>query len=452
MFEMLTGSRPFEGGTSMEVMNAVLNNATPPIRKSRPDLPDALAAVVDRALQKDPAQRFASAAEMAAAIHACHAPPTVTMAVRDDTGALLRAVRRPMVAVPAVVIVGLLGYAGVTTLTTLSHQRWAREQAIPEINRLLQADEYDKAYAIAQEADRYEDPVLAGLFPQITAPPMFSVQGTGTRVSEKPYKAADAAWQLLEGPLEKVRLPRGTYRWRVETNGGTTIEFARNVGDVNIGTAPFEKITPPAKGAIDDAMVPIGASMAPVDISGFATEDSVLLDQFSIGRHEVTNREFKEFVAAGGYTKPDYWKHDIVQNGRKLAFEDAMALFHDTSGKPGPATWELGDFPAGQGDFPVSGVSWYKAAAYAEFRGASLPTIYHWARAALAFTRGAANPRSIVDAGNFGGKAPVAVESTGSLGPFGTYDMAGNVREWCVNQSGDNRWILGGAFNDHSYI
>ena len=58
MFEMLTGSRPFEGATSMEVMNAVLNNATPPIRKSRPDVPDSLAAVVDRALQKDPAQRF----------------------------------------------------------------------------------------------------------------------------------------------------------------------------------------------------------------------------------------------------------------------------------------------------------------------------------------------------------------------------------------------------------
>ena len=61
---------------------------------------------------------------------------------------------------------------------------------------------------------------------------------------------------------------------------------------------------------------------------------------------------------AGGYTNRTYWKSDIIQNGRALAFEDAMALFHDTSGKPGPATWELGDFPAGQGDFPVAGVSW----------------------------------------------------------------------------------------------
>ena len=83
-----------------------------------------------------------------------------------------------------------------------------------------------KVYVIAQDADRYipQDPVLAGLFPQITAQPMFSVEGRGTRVSARPYKAADAAWQLLDGPLEKVRLPRSTYRWRVETDGGTTIE------------------------------------------------------------------------------------------------------------------------------------------------------------------------------------------------------------------------------------
>jgi len=453
MFEMLTGRRPFEGATSMEVMNAVLHSPTPALRKSRSDVPEDLAAIVDRALQKNPAQRIGSAAEMAAALNALHAQPTVTMAVRDDTSALLRAVRRPIVAVPAVLVIALLGYASVTTLTTMSRARWAREEAIPEINRLLQADEYEKAYALAQEADRYipSDPVLANLRPQITAEPTFTTTTPGARVYVKPYASPKAEWRLLDGPLDKVQLPRGTYRWRIDADGAMPVEFARNVGPLPLGAAP-EKITSPIKGAATSDMVPVGPSLAPVDITGFATEDGVLLAAFEIDRHEVTNRQFKEFVTAGGYTKREYWKHDIVQDGRKLSFEEAMALFHDTSGKPGPATWELGDFPAGQAAYPVSGVSWFEAEAYAAFRGASLPTLYHWARAALAFTRSAPIRGMIVDASNFNGKAPMAVESSGSLGPYGTYDMAGNVREWCVNQSGENHWILGGAFDDHPYM
>ena len=59
-----------------------------------------------------------------------------------------------------------------------------------------------------------------------------------------------------------------------------------------------------------------------------------------------------------------------------------MALFKDSTGRPGPATWVAGEYPAGQDDYPVTGVSWFEAAAYAEFAGKQLPTIYHWLVAA----------------------------------------------------------------------
>jgi eukaryotic-like serine/threonine-protein kinase len=60
-----------------------------------------------------------------------------------------------------------------------------------------------------------------------------------------------------------------------------------------------------------------------------------------------------------------------------------MKVFVDRTGRPGPSTWELSNYPEGRDDYPVSGISWYEAAAYARFRGKTLPTIYHWARAAF---------------------------------------------------------------------
>ena len=99
-------------------------------------------------------------------------------------------------------------------------------------------------------------------------------------------------------------------------------------------------------------------------------------------RYEVTNRQFKAFVDGGGYGKREYWKQPFVGTGREISWEEAQAQFRDATGRPGPASWELGSFPEGREDFPVDGVSWYEAAAYAEFAGKSLPTVYHWYRAA----------------------------------------------------------------------
>lgn len=111
------------------------------------------------------------------------------------------------------------------------------------------------------------------------------------------------------------------------------------------------------------------------------------------------------------------------------------------------ATWELGSYPDGQGDFPVGGVSWYEAAAYCESVGKSLPTVYHWYKAA-----GLGIASDILRFSNFDGKGPSAVGSHQGLGPYGTYDMAGNIKEWTWNETGSKRYILGGAWNESKYM
>ncbi len=80
--------------------------------------------------------------------------------------------------------------------------------------------------------------------------------------------------------------------------------------------------------------------------------------------------------------KRELWPNTMTHDGKALTWEDAMPLFVDRTGLPGPREWSNQNFPDGKADHPVTGVSWYEAAAYAKFRGKQLPTVFEWERAA----------------------------------------------------------------------
>jgi ergothioneine biosynthesis protein EgtB len=101
----------------------------------------------------------------------------------------------------------------------------------------------------------------------------------------------------------------------------------------------------------------------------------VLLDEFEISSPLVTNREWCEFIDAGGYNDPLLWHSEGWDwvNGEMVTAplywqkRDAGWQHYTLAG--------LRDLPL---DAPVCHISWYEASAYAEWRGMRLPTEFEW--------------------------------------------------------------------------
>ncbi len=436
LYELLCGVRPFKGTSMATLLSAILRDAPSLPRSLRPDTPPDLERVVHRCLEKDPAKRYASGGELCPDLARCE-----ERLIASTQG--LRGIwRRP--AVRAAVLTLSLAVASAATWLWArgSRTRWARGTALPEIARLTDAGDYYGAFHLALEAERYlpSDAGLRRMLERVTLPVAIVTKPEGAGVFVKGYSSPDAPWTLLgQSPLPEARVPYTAMRWKISKDGFETFEGAP------FGDIPFGEL------ASGFALEPVGSrpsGMVRVPGGPFKRRDlpAVELRDYWLDRYEVTNKQFKEFVDRRGYEKREYWTPPFLDKARPLSWEQATALFRDATGRPGPATWQLGSYPEGHDEFPVGGVSWYEAAAYCAFAGKTLPTIYHWYKAA-AQRQGS----EILGLSNFGPQGPARVGSHPGLGAYGTYDMAGNVREWAWNETGGKRYALGGAWGEPAY-
>ncbi|WP_455210924.1 ergothioneine biosynthesis protein EgtB [Kaarinaea lacus] len=156
------------------------------------------------------------------------------------------------------------------------------------------------------------------------------------------------------------------------------------------------------------------------DADGFAYDNEsprhkVYLNDYYLASRPITNGEFMEFISDGGYERPDYWLSDAWQIIRQQHWQ-APLYWERRNGQWWTMTLS-GMLPVDK-YAPVCHVSYYEAAAYAQWAGARLPTEAEWENAA------AEQPVQ----GNFRNQQllqPAAAASDGSL-----KQMFGDVWEW----------------------
>ena len=145
----------------------------------------------------------------------------------------------------------------------------------------------------------------------------------------------------------------------------------------------------------------------------------VYVDAFYMDETEVTNVQYKEFLLEN----PQWQKGRV---NAKFADDYYLRL------------WNGNNYPNGNGNHPVVWVSWYAAMAYAEWADKRLPTEAEWEYAARGGLKGKKYPNGNTIAARDANFWPNVKDTTPvSKYPdngYKLYDMAGNVREWCLDE------------------
>jgi class 3 adenylate cyclase/pimeloyl-ACP methyl ester carboxylesterase len=369
--------------------------------------------------------------------------------------------KRKLAVIPTLTVFLIVIASAIFIVSNFNRKRQVAEAegSLKVIESLVEENwrDFSEAYYLAKEVEKVipDNEELQEYISRSSVRINITSDPVGADVYVKLYQNPEAEWQYIGiTPLDSVEMPVAALRWKMEKEGFFPLEAAAltvQFGDFSsrsqllVGQDLHRYLQP-------ESLVPSGMVMVPGASMPYGNVPNFYIDQY-----EVTNQEYAHFLRQGGYKNSQYWsamKNIMSDSGR---WQEVVATLTDSTGNPGPSTWKNGTYPVGQENYPVSGINWYEAAAYANFVGKELPTNDHWSLAQGVNTTIVAlyqlgGNAIFAPFSNFHNQHPVEVGSMKGITPFGAQDMGGNVREWCWNETKQGRIIRGGAWNDNPYM
>jgi formylglycine-generating enzyme required for sulfatase activity len=397
LYEMASGRPPYEGESAMTVMLKQVNEPIPDIRQQVADVPQGLVDIIDKAMAKDPAKRFQSAAQLAAALRSMVNNPNrpLNLAAAEPSAT--------MTETPA------------TLLQTGAEPRPRGAGDAPRTPPLAPTQ------GAAQGSSSRLVLLLGGVLVLILC---LALGGTGLFVAARvlfpaasPTPSAGrptaAPTAVVQQTLVVTVVP-GTAIVQPTARPTAAPTSAPTAAPTQGPTAPPSPTPLPQPSA---PPLPVGMVLArggTFNMGSTAFGDTqpvhpVTLDAFYIDQFEVVNDLYHQCVTAGACTDPGIRSSDT----RQRYYDD-------------PAF----------GSFPVDHVTWQQAADFCKWQQKRLPTEAEWEYAATG-----GDGRAYPWGNSFDpGLVPANADDTQAVGsfpknasPFGAEDMAGNVLEWVAD-------------------
>jgi eukaryotic-like serine/threonine-protein kinase len=489
-FEMLTGQPPFQGNFDQAIIYSILHEKPKSLNKINPDVPDELEKIIFACLEKDKKKRIQSAEDLLSQLKAIKSQK-VTSVSHMFSASRLRISKVGLV-VSTLIAAVLIILAAFLPLKKIFNPI-DKTELLKQLESLVKSEKYYEASLLVenQKSVLDNDSLFKQLILFIYDTLSVSSEPSGAKVyllRYNPDKTDSTGKRKLIGetPIKNFQIVRGDYLITIEKSAEqketSENELTFPFGKVEYipvkrvaSSYPIMKEFPVIvrgikinaklieKDKLPENMVFVPGGNHKLMSSSVQQEKPLTLDNFFIDKYEVSNADYKKFISAGGYFRKEYWKHKFIKQGKEILWQEAMKLFIDRTNLNGPRSWVNQIYPEGKEKYPVTDITWYEAAAYAEFLGKSLPTVYQWEKAAR---NGVPNYHStsmpwgliyplddISGRTNFNSNGTVPVDQFDfGISYYECYNVAGNVEEWCLNKSTDGFVYADGSYEDSNYV